>query len=92
MVGTLLLHLLLPGCVSLKEKRSRLKPFLHRLHREFNLSVAETDLQDHWQEAIVLCAMAGNGRAYLESALETVSRWSRLHWEGEILEAKIEIL
>lgn len=92
MVGTLVLHLLLPGCTSLKEKRSHLKPFLHRLQREFNLSVAEIDRQDHWQEAVVLCAMAGNGRAHLESALETVHRWSQMHWSGEILETKIEIL
>jgi len=41
MIGTLTFHLHLPGCASLKEKRSRLKPLLARLHRQFNVSTAE---------------------------------------------------
>jgi uncharacterized protein YlxP (DUF503 family) len=32
-------------------KRSRLKPLLARLHREFNISVAEVDRNDAWKEA-----------------------------------------
>ncbi|MCJ7708279.1 MAG: DUF503 domain-containing protein, partial [Anaerolineales bacterium] len=40
-VGALTLELRLPGCSSLKQKRSRLKPLLAALHREFNLSAAE---------------------------------------------------
>jgi uncharacterized protein YlxP (DUF503 family) len=46
-----------------------------RLHREFNVSVAEMDLQDKWQEAVIVCAMVGNGRGHLESALQNVARW-----------------
>ena len=45
MLTTLSLHLHLPGCASLKEKRGRIKPLMARLRREFNLSVAEMDLQ-----------------------------------------------
>ncbi|HLO17425.1 MAG TPA: DUF503 domain-containing protein, partial [Anaerolineales bacterium] len=69
MVATLTIHLHLPGCASLKEKRGRIKPLIARLHREFNISVAELDLQDKWQEAVITCAMVGNERGYLESAL-----------------------
>jgi uncharacterized protein YlxP (DUF503 family) len=39
-IGILTLEIQLPGCKSLKEKRSRLKPLIARLHREFNVSVA----------------------------------------------------
>ena len=46
MLATLTIHLRLPGCASLKEKRGHIKPLLNRLHREFNVSVAEMDLQD----------------------------------------------
>ena len=80
MVGTLTLHLHLPGCSSLKEKRGRIKPFIHRLRGEFNLSVAEIGRQDAWQEAVVGCAMMGNDRAFLESALSQVSRWVHGNW------------
>ena len=53
MLGQLTIHLHLPACSSLKEKRGRLKPLLARLHKEFNVSVAEMDLQDKWTEAIL---------------------------------------
>ena len=69
MVGTLTLHLHLPGCASLKEKRGRLKPLLARLHRQFNVSTAEMGLQDQWQETVIACGMVGNEAAYLRSAL-----------------------
>ena len=77
MVGTLTLHLHLPGCSSLKEKRGRIKPLMSRLRREFNVSVAELGLQDEWQEAIIGCAMIGSGRGHLESALQTVTNLRR---------------
>jgi uncharacterized protein YlxP (DUF503 family) len=93
MVGLLSLHLRLPGCTSLKEKRGRLKPLLSRLHREFNLSTAEMDLQDAWVETIVACAMLGNDAAHLQSALETVSRWIEAHWsDGDVIDTRIEII
>jgi uncharacterized protein YlxP (DUF503 family) len=92
MIGQLTLHLHLPGCASLKEKRGRLQPFLHRLRRQFNLSAAEMDRQDQWQEAVIACAMVGNEAAFLRSALETVRKWAQAHWpDGDVLDAKMEI-
>jgi len=92
-IGTLTLHLHLPGCASLKEKRSRLKPLLARLHREFNVSAAEMDLQDRWQEAVVACAMLGNEASHLQSALETVRHWVEANWpDGMVFDQKIELI
>ena len=93
MIGVLTLHLHLPGCASLKEKRGRLKPLLARLHRQFNVSAAEMDLQDKWQSAVICCGMVGNDRAFLQSALQAVSKWAEANWpDGQVLDAKIEIL
>ena len=93
MLATITFHLHLPACSSLKEKRGRLKPLLARLHREFNVSTAEMDLQDKWTEAVVACAMLGNDAAHLQSALETVRRWVEAHWtDGDVLDTKIEII
>jgi uncharacterized protein YlxP (DUF503 family) len=93
MIGLLTLHLHLPGCASLKEKRGRLKPLIHRLHREFNVSVAEMGLQDKWQEAVIACAMVGNDAAHLQSALETVRKWVEANWpDGDMLDTKAEII
>ena len=93
MFGTLTLHLHLPGCASIKEKRSRLKPLLARLHRQFNVSAAEMGLQDKWQETLIACGMLGNDAAYLRSALETVCKWAEANWpDGDVLDTKIELM
>jgi uncharacterized protein YlxP (DUF503 family) len=93
MLATLTIHLHLPGCASLKEKRGFIKPLIARLRREFNLSVAEVGLQDKWQEAVIACAMVGNERALLESALQTVARWVAANWrDGDVIEQKVEII
>ncbi len=92
MIATLTVHLHLPACSSLKEKRGRIKPLISRLHREFNVSVAETDLQDVWQEAVVVCAMVGNEHTHLESALQTVEKWVYGNWsDGDVIETRVEV-
>ncbi len=93
MLATLTIHLHLPGCASLKEKRGRIKPLMARLHKEFNLSVAEMDLQDAHQQAVIGCAMLGSETAFLQSALETVSRWVAANWtDGDVISQRIELL
>ncbi|MGE5642700.1 MAG: DUF503 domain-containing protein [Byssovorax cruenta] len=93
MIATLTIHLHIPGCASLKEKRGFIKPLIARLHREFNISVAEMGLQDRWQETILVCAMVGNERGHLESALQNVAKWVEGHWtNGDVIEQRIEII
>ena len=92
MIASLTVHVHIPGCASLKEKRGHIKPLVARLHREFNVSVAEVDLQDKWQESIIGCAMIGNERGHLESALQTVAKWVESHWtDGDVIAQKIEV-
>ena len=93
MLATLTIHLHIPGCSSLKEKRGRIKPLISRLHREFNVSVAEMDLQDKWDESVIVCAMVGNGRGFLESALQNVAKWVEGNWsDGDVIGQRIEII
>jgi len=93
MLATLTIHLHLPTCASLKEKRSHIKPLMARLHREFNVSVAEVGLQDKWQQTVIACAMVGNERGHLESALQYVAKWVEGNWtDGDVIEQKIEII
>lgn len=79
-IGLLTLHLSLPGCSSLKEKRSILKPVLVRLHRQFNISTAEVDQQDYWQSAVIACAMASNDSVYAQTALQAVVKFFEQTW------------
>lgn len=93
MIGLLTFHLRLPVCASLKEKRSRLKPLLARLHRQFNISTAEMGLQDKWHETIIACGMVGTDAAHLQSALETVRKWVEANWpDGDVMDTEVEII
>ncbi|WP_299026218.1 DUF503 domain-containing protein [uncultured Thermanaerothrix sp.] len=93
MIGVLTMHLHLPTCLSLKEKRSRLKPLLHRLHREFNISAAEVDFQDAWQEAIITCALVSNDSAHAQAVLQKVVHFTAANWpDMDILDHRIECL
>jgi uncharacterized protein YlxP (DUF503 family) len=93
MIGLLTLHLHLPGCASLKEKRGRLKPLLHRLHRQFNVSVAEMGLQDKWQEAVITCGMVNNDKAHIQRSLQAVIGWIEKNWpDVQVFEDHIELL
>ncbi len=74
-VGTCIISLELEGIRSLKEKRSIVKSIVARLHREFNLSVAEVDSQDAWGTAIIGLAAVGNDKAYLHGLLEKSVAW-----------------
>jgi len=93
MIGVLTIHLHLSGCKSLKEKRSLIKPLVSRLQREFNVSAAEMDLQDAWQQAVIACGMVGNDAVHLERSLQTVARWVEGNWpDGDLIDQKIEIV
>ena len=85
-IGLLTIDLHLPGCASLKEKRSRLKPLLARLHRELNVSEAEMDHMDAWQEALIACALVSNDSSHVQRALQHVAHWVDSSWPDVSLE------
>jgi hypothetical protein len=92
-VGSLTLILHLPGCASLKEKRGRLKPLLARLHREFNISVAEVDRQDAWQEAVVACALVSNDAAHIQRSFDQVTRYTETHFPDiQLVDQQFELI
>ena len=74
-VHVLTLELHLPGCSSLKEKRSRLKPLLSALHQNFNLSAAEIEHQDAHQSAVLACAVVSNSNKHGNRVLSGIPDW-----------------
>ena len=59
-------------CNSLKQKRSILKPLLHRLNREFNVAVTEAGKHDLWNESVINCVTICNDRAQIERLFHTI--------------------
>jgi len=92
-IGLLTLEIHLPGCGSLKEKRRRLKPLLVRLQREFNISIAEVDHLDVWQNTVVACALVSNNNRHTQRALQKVITWIENNWpDVELVNESIELL
>ena len=92
-IATLTLELHLPGCTTLKEKRSRLKPLLLALRREFNVAGAEMGQNDNHRTAILGLVTLGNNAAFLEQSLAAIPRWVEAHRPDlELMDHRIEIL
>ena len=92
-IGLLSLTIEFPGCQSLKEKRSRLKPLLARLQREFNISVAEMGVQDLWSHTILACALINNDLAHIQRSLQVIPAWIEKHWPDiQITDEHMEII
>lgn len=87
---TLKLHL--SGCASLKEKRGLLKPLIARLHREFDVAVAEVEHQDVWQTAGLAIVAVGNNHGHLQAELQGIVSWIEHNRpEVEVADAQIEL-
>ncbi len=92
-IGILILHIFLPSCTSLKNKRGYIKSILARLHREFNISVSEVDHQNRWQETILACAWISNDAVQTRRSLEKVIPFFESNWPDlPILEHHIELV
>lgn len=92
-IGQLVLHLELPGCNSLKEKRGLIKPVLARLQREFNVSVAEVDRQDTWREAVLACVVVSSSADQNMRVLQQVARFVETHWPDlTVLDENMELI
>lgn len=92
-VGVLIMTLRIPGCGSLKEKRGRLRPLLSRLHKEFNLSVAEIDDLDIWQSTVIACALVSNDPNQTRRKLQKAVNWVENNWRDlDLVDEQIELI
>lgn len=71
-------ELRLPGCRSLKEKRSRLRPVVDRVRHRHHTSVAEVDGQDDHGRAVIEVAVVADAPARAEELMDGLERlvWS----------------
>ncbi|MDH3205240.1 MAG: DUF503 domain-containing protein [Gemmatimonadota bacterium] len=90
-VASLTWELSLPGCSSLKEKRSVIRSLRDRLHSKFNVSVAETGAQDiHARAELTIALVATDGRL-AESMLDKVDRYVDQHGGAVITAVRREV-
>lgn len=83
-------ELALPGCRTLKEKRSVVRSLKDRLHGRFRLSVAETGLQDVHSRAEISVALVANGRRLADSVLDKADDLIQTNGRAVVVRAQRE--
>ena len=91
-VGTGLLDLRIPGCGSLKEKRSVLRRIIHRTQNEFNVSVAEVGDNDLWKRARVGFSVVGNDKSYINAKMDHILRFIDRLELAEVVQSRMEMV
>jgi hypothetical protein len=92
-IGVCTIDLQLPGNQSLKGKRSVVKSITTRVTREFNVSIAEVEAQDVWQQAVLGVSCVSSSADYAHRQLERVVEWIESRRPDVILlDYRIEML
>ncbi len=71
-VSIVRIELHLPGCSSLKDKRSVVHGLKERIRQRTHAAVAEVDHQDLWQRAALGVALVSGERGQLDGLLQSV--------------------
>jgi uncharacterized protein len=91
-VGVCTLELEIPSSHSLKDKRRVVKSLTTRVRQAFNVSVAEVDALDAWQQATlgIVCVSsdANYARGMLEKVIDSVER---MRMDAVIADYSVEI-
>ena len=90
-VGTGIVDLMIPGCGSLKEKRSVLSRILRRTQNEFNVSIAEIGDNDLWRRARIGFSVVGNDRLYINAKMDHILRFIERLDLAEVLRSRMEM-
>ncbi len=74
MIASLTLELRIEAAHSLKDKRQVVRSIKDRLRASFNVSVAELDPSNLWNQATIGVVAVSHSRDYLEGLLKNVER------------------
>jgi uncharacterized protein YlxP (DUF503 family) len=91
-VGTGIVDLRIPGCGSLKEKRSVLSRILRRTQNEFNVSIAEIGDNDLWRRARIGFSVVGNDRPYINAKMDLILRFIERLDLAEVVRSRMEMV
>ncbi|MCY3699335.1 MAG: DUF503 domain-containing protein [Gemmatimonadetes bacterium] len=89
-VGRWVFHL--PGCRSLKAKRSVVRGLRERAILKFRVSAAETGLRDRAAMAEITACVVSGERRHAESVLGHVDRFLRSDPRAHVVESETEFL
>ena len=90
-VGVARFELRLPGCSSLKEKRSALRGLTTLIKQKFNAAVAEVDHQHQHQRATVGVSVIADTRFHVQRVLHELERHVDTYPRVETIDVGIDL-
>ena len=91
-VGVARFELRLPGCTSLKEKRSALRGLNTLIKQKFNAAVAEVAGQDQHQRASIGVAVIADTQFHVRRVLHELSRHVENYARVETIDVAVDVL
>ncbi len=89
-IGLLTLHLHLPGCRSLKEKRQRVGKLRDRFGKQSHIAVCESGLADMLQQAEWSFTATAGSRSVVEQTLQQVSLFASSELDAVVANEQVE--
>jgi uncharacterized protein YlxP (DUF503 family) len=89
-VGVARFELRLPGCTSLKEKRSALRGLTSLIRQKFNAAVAEVDHQDQHQRASVGVSVIADTQFHVRRVLHELERHVGTYSRVEMIDVAVD--
>jgi len=71
-IGICNLLIYLPGCYSLKNKRSILKGLIYKLRKIHNISISEIDQKDVWKNSTIAFCCISDNRKIIDTTINKV--------------------
>lgn len=71
-VGTLKFEILIPGSLSLKDKRKVIQSLQDKIRSKFNVSIAEIDYHDKWQRSVIGLCFVNSNRKEIENLCQKI--------------------
>lgn len=89
-IGTLQVHFYLRGCLSLKEKRSRLSGLRDKFGSLNYIAVSESDYMDTLNQAQWAFVCLNNDRVFIESCFEKILEHCAHNVDAELTDHRVE--
>lgn len=90
-IGTCEIDLLISESRSLKGKRFILKSLKDRIHRRFNVSVAEVDGHDLWKRGTLGIAVVSTGTRHADQVLSEVVNFVERDGRVQIIKYRVQM-
>jgi uncharacterized protein YlxP (DUF503 family) len=90
-VGVARFELRLPGCTSLKEKRSALRGLTGLIKQKFNAAVAEVDHQDQHQRATIGVSVIADTKFHVQRVLHEMERHVETYPRVDTIDVAVDL-